>query len=284
VPVEVIEWQPAIHQRGAAGLSGGAWQACWEVTQSSKCRYLISRLRELSAIPEPQTHADAASELVASQEGSATLEDDAPPLPAAAPSAPKATAPAATAAVLHAMPPHRQATTAPFHATSAVDPSEPSSSTACAHGEGAACSCRGECTAAPLARRKVVTFQDGPPKPQTPRPLGRARGILKRPEHQRRFLEPPPTVGTIDAPCPRPRSSLRRAIRIGTERAFGALAQIDGLGVAARRRCASVNSGARDPPKVIIYTSFWVHFMLIRRQLQEAGARFVVSTLLHAWD
>lgn len=36
VPLELIEWQPVYHQRGATGLGGGEWSANWEVTKSTK--------------------------------------------------------------------------------------------------------------------------------------------------------------------------------------------------------------------------------------------------------
>eukprot|EP01026_Neomeris_dumetosa_P074932 TRINITY_DN7848_c0_g1_i2.p1 TRINITY_DN7848_c0_g1~~TRINITY_DN7848_c0_g1_i2.p1 ORF type:complete len:611 (-),score=61.69 TRINITY_DN7848_c0_g1_i2:538-2370(-) len=47
VPVELIEWQPAIVQKGAIGASGGEWQPTWETTESSKIAYLINRLQQL---------------------------------------------------------------------------------------------------------------------------------------------------------------------------------------------------------------------------------------------
>jgi hypothetical protein len=56
VPVELIEWQPVVHQRGANGFGGGAWQATWEVTNSSKCKYLVQRLRAIGTAPEPALH------------------------------------------------------------------------------------------------------------------------------------------------------------------------------------------------------------------------------------
>lgn len=39
VPLELIEWQPVYHQRGATGVSGGEWSANWEVTKSTKVRF-----------------------------------------------------------------------------------------------------------------------------------------------------------------------------------------------------------------------------------------------------
>ncbi|KAK3271722.1 hypothetical protein CYMTET_19948, partial [Cymbomonas tetramitiformis] len=44
VPIELIEWQPSFTQKGALGISGGAWQPDWAMTESSKCAYLIARL------------------------------------------------------------------------------------------------------------------------------------------------------------------------------------------------------------------------------------------------
>jgi hypothetical protein len=38
VPLELIEWQPVYHQRGAVGIGGGEWSANWEVTRSTKVR------------------------------------------------------------------------------------------------------------------------------------------------------------------------------------------------------------------------------------------------------
>ncbi|CAG9464295.1 unnamed protein product [Pedinophyceae sp. YPF-701] len=50
VPLELIEWQPGYAQRGARGIDGGAWQARWEATRSSKATYLHRRLREVGAL------------------------------------------------------------------------------------------------------------------------------------------------------------------------------------------------------------------------------------------
>ena len=36
---------------GALGLSGGEWSAAWQQTESSKCVYLLNRLREIGAAP-----------------------------------------------------------------------------------------------------------------------------------------------------------------------------------------------------------------------------------------
>lgn len=52
VPKELIEWQPAYAQRGAEGKSEGAWQPTWKETDSSKCVYLIKRLKGLGIIPQ----------------------------------------------------------------------------------------------------------------------------------------------------------------------------------------------------------------------------------------
>eukprot|EP00892_Ulva_mutabilis_P003989 jgi/Ulvmu1/1962/UM012_0123.1 len=51
VPIDLIELQPVFHQRGAQGSSGGGWQPQWEATRSTKCDYLIRRLRELHIVP-----------------------------------------------------------------------------------------------------------------------------------------------------------------------------------------------------------------------------------------
>lgn len=39
------------HQRGATGKSGGEWQPTWQTTRSTKCDYLLSRLRSLNIAP-----------------------------------------------------------------------------------------------------------------------------------------------------------------------------------------------------------------------------------------
>ena len=36
---------------GALGLSGGEWSSAWQETESSKCVYLLERLREIGAAP-----------------------------------------------------------------------------------------------------------------------------------------------------------------------------------------------------------------------------------------
>ena len=36
---------------GALGLSGGEWSSVWQETESSKCVYLLERLREIGAAP-----------------------------------------------------------------------------------------------------------------------------------------------------------------------------------------------------------------------------------------
>ncbi|GMH42988.1 hypothetical protein BSKO_10910 [Bryopsis sp. KO-2023] len=50
VPIEIIEWQPSYAQRGAIGTEGGKWNADWEATKSSKCEYLVKRLKEIGAV------------------------------------------------------------------------------------------------------------------------------------------------------------------------------------------------------------------------------------------
>ena len=51
VPWDLIEWQPAYAQHGALGHSEGAWQPTWSDTDSSKCIYLIDKLRTLGLVP-----------------------------------------------------------------------------------------------------------------------------------------------------------------------------------------------------------------------------------------
>lgn len=53
VPQQLIEFQPAYTQRGATGAGEGAWQPDWQHTDSTKCQYLVSRLREVGALPPP---------------------------------------------------------------------------------------------------------------------------------------------------------------------------------------------------------------------------------------
>lgn len=53
VPINFIELQPAFHQLGARGTSGGSWQPQWQATRSTKCDYLVRRLRELGIVPPP---------------------------------------------------------------------------------------------------------------------------------------------------------------------------------------------------------------------------------------
>ena len=38
---------------GAVGISGGEWNASWELTKSSKVVYLLRRLQEIDAAPPP---------------------------------------------------------------------------------------------------------------------------------------------------------------------------------------------------------------------------------------
>lgn len=59
VPKELIEFQPAYAQRGAEGKSEGAWQPMWKETDSSKCVYLIKRLKGLGIIPQNTDTSDA---------------------------------------------------------------------------------------------------------------------------------------------------------------------------------------------------------------------------------
>ncbi|DBA80065.1 TPA: hypothetical protein ACH3X2_007554 [Trebouxia sp. C0005] len=51
VPMDVIEWQCSYTQKGALGLSGGAWSANWQVTKSTKCVHLLRRLMDIGAVP-----------------------------------------------------------------------------------------------------------------------------------------------------------------------------------------------------------------------------------------
>ncbi|KAL3136547.1 hypothetical protein ABBQ38_005794 [Trebouxia sp. C0009 RCD-2024] len=51
VPMDVIEWQCSYTQKGAIGLSGGAWSANWQITKSTKCVHLLRRLMDIGAVP-----------------------------------------------------------------------------------------------------------------------------------------------------------------------------------------------------------------------------------------
>ncbi|KAL0050649.1 hypothetical protein WJX82_004168 [Trebouxia sp. C0006] len=51
VPMDVIEWQCSYTQKGALGLSGGAWSANWQITKSTKCVHLLRRLMDIGAVP-----------------------------------------------------------------------------------------------------------------------------------------------------------------------------------------------------------------------------------------
>lgn len=44
---------------GALGISGGEWSANWQVTRSTKCAYLLSRLRALGAAPPAASQSKA---------------------------------------------------------------------------------------------------------------------------------------------------------------------------------------------------------------------------------
>lgn len=57
MPIDLIELQPVYHQRGARGSSGGAWQPQWQGTRSTKCDYLLRRLRDLGIVPPPPPNA-----------------------------------------------------------------------------------------------------------------------------------------------------------------------------------------------------------------------------------
>jgi hypothetical protein len=61
VPRQLIEAQVAFVQHGATGLDAGAWQPDWQATQSTKCDYLVARLRELGSLPRPLEPAAAAA-------------------------------------------------------------------------------------------------------------------------------------------------------------------------------------------------------------------------------
>ncbi|KAI8470158.1 MAG: SNF2 family N-terminal domain-containing protein [Monoraphidium minutum] len=60
VPLELIEWQPVYHQRGATGVSGGEWSANWEVTKSTKVQHLLRRLLDAGAAVPPRAAGRAA--------------------------------------------------------------------------------------------------------------------------------------------------------------------------------------------------------------------------------
>lgn len=51
VPFQLIECQPAYTQIGATGEGEGEWQVKWMKTKTTKCDCLLTRLRELGAIP-----------------------------------------------------------------------------------------------------------------------------------------------------------------------------------------------------------------------------------------
>eukprot|EP00951_Prasinocladus_malaysianus_P022090 scaffold184232_cov17-Prasinocladus_malaysianus.AAC.1 len=60
---------------GAVGLSGGEWSANWQVTKSTKCVYMIRRLRELGmAPPVAQRGTDAPSAPHLTHQGGSMLE------------------------------------------------------------------------------------------------------------------------------------------------------------------------------------------------------------------
>ncbi len=50
---------------GAVGLSGGEWSANWQVTRSTKCAYLLGRLRAIGAAPPRPAAPHAAAEAAA---------------------------------------------------------------------------------------------------------------------------------------------------------------------------------------------------------------------------
>lgn len=56
VPQQLIEFQPAFAQLGAVGAAEGYWQAQWMDTDSTKCAYLISRLKEVGVLPRKPFH------------------------------------------------------------------------------------------------------------------------------------------------------------------------------------------------------------------------------------
>ena len=47
VPFELIEWQCSYTQKGAEGMSGGAWSEDWQFSDSTKCVHLLKRLYEI---------------------------------------------------------------------------------------------------------------------------------------------------------------------------------------------------------------------------------------------
>ena len=53
VPFELIEWQASYTQKGAEGLTGGAWSPNYEFKASSKCLHLIKRLHSIGATHNP---------------------------------------------------------------------------------------------------------------------------------------------------------------------------------------------------------------------------------------
>lgn len=53
VPIELIELQASYTQKGAEGISGGAWSPNWNFKASSKCSYLIKKLHLIGATSDP---------------------------------------------------------------------------------------------------------------------------------------------------------------------------------------------------------------------------------------
>ena len=49
VPFELIEWQCSYTQKGAQGMSGGAWSEDWKFADSTKCVHLLKRLYSIGA-------------------------------------------------------------------------------------------------------------------------------------------------------------------------------------------------------------------------------------------
>eukprot|EP00775_Hariotina_reticulata_P009277 gene9277-9442_t len=60
VPLDMIEWQPVFHQRGATGVSGGHWSADWRITKSTKVVHLIRRLIDIGIYTPSKAAAGAA--------------------------------------------------------------------------------------------------------------------------------------------------------------------------------------------------------------------------------
>ncbi|KAF8062721.1 hypothetical protein HT031_004051 [Scenedesmus sp. PABB004] len=69
VPLELIEWQPVFHQRGATGLSGGQWSANWRVTRSTKVLHLLRRLVEVGIYDPREAAGQPASDQTAAAAG-----------------------------------------------------------------------------------------------------------------------------------------------------------------------------------------------------------------------